>query len=84
MVYASVGRTFRVRLDVIRGPTVAAGWYDPRTGQATGIGRFPSTGERAFTPPAPGEMLDWVLVLDDAAAPYLAPGTRSAPSAGPT
>ena len=46
------------------------------TGGATAIGTFPNTGERAFTPPDAGEMLDWVLVLDDAARGYPAPGTR--------
>jgi hypothetical protein len=33
-------------------------------------------GEREFTPPDPGEMLDWVLVLDDAAKQYPPPGRR--------
>jgi hypothetical protein len=28
-----------------------------------------------FNPPDPGEMLDWVLVLDDASRNYPAPGT---------
>jgi hypothetical protein len=76
MVYAPVGRTFRVRMGVIKGPTVQAWWFDPRTGSATAIGTFDNTGNRAFTPPARGEMLDWVLVLDDAASGYPPPGTR--------
>ena len=41
-----------------------------------GIGEFPNTGERAFLPPDPGEQLDWVLVLDDAAKGYPPPGSR--------
>lgn len=77
MVYAPVGRTFRVRMDVITGRQVKAWWFNPRTGTATAIGTFPNTGERAFTPPDAGEMLDWVLVLDDAAKGYPAPGARS-------
>ena len=76
MVYAPVGRTFRVKMNVITGPAVKAWWFDPRTGTATPIGTFPNTGERAFAPPSPGELLDWVLVLDDAAKKYPAPGTR--------
>jgi hypothetical protein len=76
MVYAPVGRTFRVRMDVIKGPKVQAWWFNPRTGSATAIGTFANTGVRAFTPPDPGEMLDWVLVLDDAARGYGAPGAR--------
>ena len=75
MVYAPVGRTFRVRMSAITGATVKAWWFNPRDGKATAIGTFPNSGERPFTPPDPGEMLDWVLVLDDAARGYAAPGT---------
>lgn len=74
MVYAPVGRQFKVRMDVIQGAPVKAWWFNPRDGRATLIGEFPNTGERAFTPPDPGEHLDWVLVLDDAAKGYPPPG----------
>lgn len=76
MVYAPVGRTFRVKMTVIAGRQVKAWWFNPRTGGATPIGTYPNTGERDFTPPAAGEALDWVLVLDDAAKGFSAPGTR--------
>jgi len=75
MVYAPIGRTFKVHMDKIRGPRVKAWWFNPRTGAATAIGEFPNTVERAFTPPDGGEMLDWILVLDDAAKGYPPPGT---------
>jgi hypothetical protein len=74
MVYAPVGRTFTVRMGAIAGGTVKAWWFNPRDGSATVIGTFPNTGEREFTPPDPGEMLDWVLVLDDASKNYPPPG----------
>ena len=74
MVYAPVGRAFRVRMDVIRGPSVKAWWFNPRTGAATAIGAFPNTGQQMFTPPDPGEMLDWVLVLDDESKGFGQPG----------
>lgn len=74
MVYAPVGRTFRVRMDAIKGDKVAAWWFNPRDGGATRIGTFPNTGERAFTPPDKGEDRDWVLVLDDEAKGYGTPG----------
>ena len=74
MVYAPLGRTFKVKMDKIAGASVKAWWYNPRNGEATAIGEFPSSGERAFTPPTPGEDLDWVLVLDDVAKKYSAPG----------
>ncbi|HZH74110.1 MAG TPA: glycoside hydrolase family 140 protein [Mariniphaga sp.] len=74
MVYAPVGRPFTVRMDVIKGEKVVAWWYNPRNGKAEKIGSFSNKGTQTFTPPAPGELLDWVLVLDDAGAGYKAPG----------
>ena len=76
MVYAPVGRRFTVNMGVIRGRSVNAWWFNPRDGSARAAGSFPATGEREFSPPEPGEMLDWVLVLDDAARGYRAPGQR--------
>ncbi|MDH7501734.1 MAG: glycoside hydrolase family 140 protein [Verrucomicrobiota bacterium] len=74
LVYAPVGRTFKVRMTTINGPKVKAWWYNPRTGEASAIGDFPNSGEREFAPPNNGEMLDWVLVLDDASKQYPPPG----------
>jgi Protein of unknown function (DUF4038)/Putative collagen-binding domain of a collagenase len=74
MVYVPAGRPFEVRLSTIAGPLVRAWWFDPRHGKATPIGDFPSEGTRTFVPPEPGEALDWVLVLDDAAQGYPPPG----------
>ncbi|HQG48169.1 MAG TPA: putative collagen-binding domain-containing protein, partial [Sedimentisphaerales bacterium] len=76
MVYAPIGRAFKVRMDAIKGPKVKAWWYNPRNGQATAIGEFANTGEREFLPPDKGEMIDWVLVLDDASKNFPAPGAR--------
>ncbi len=76
MVYAPIGRTFGVKMDVIKGAKVKAWWYNPRDGKATAIGEFEANGERRFSPPDTGEVLDWVLVLDDAAKNYPPPGTR--------
>jgi len=75
MVYAPVGRKFSVRMDKITGPKVKAWWFNPRDGSAAVIGEFENTGEREFLPPNPGEALDWVLVLDDAAKGFSPPGT---------
>jgi hypothetical protein len=74
MVYAPVGRAFTVRMDAVSGPKAKAWWFNPRDGKATLIGEFPNTGTRRFTPPTPGELLDWVLVLDDAARNFPEPG----------
>ena len=74
MVYAPIGRAFKVRMDKISGEKVTAWWFNPRTGNATLIGEFSNQGEREFVPPDPGEHLDWVLVLDDAAKQVAPPG----------
>ena len=74
MVYVPAGRPFAVRMSAITGSAVKAWWFNPRDGQATAIGTFPNTGEHVFVPPAPGEALDWVLVLDDTARNYGPPG----------
>jgi hypothetical protein len=74
MVYAPIGRKFKVRMNKIRGVKVRAWWFNPRTGKATIIGDFPNKGEREFLPPAKGEALDWVLVLDDFAQHFPPPG----------
>ena len=77
LVYAPVGRSFKVRMDKITGATVKAWWFNPRNGEASGIGEFPNKGEREFISPNPGELIDWVLVLDDAAKNFPAPGTTA-------
>lgn len=76
MVYVPTGRSFKVRMNAIAGPVVRAWWFDPRTGKAEAAGEFGNEGEREFSPPANGELLDWVLVLDDASKSYLAPGSH--------
>jgi Protein of unknown function (DUF4038)/Putative collagen-binding domain of a collagenase len=74
MVYAPIGRKFKVRMDVVHGPKVIGWWFNPRTGDATRIGEFANTGEREFISPNPGEELDWILVLDDASRHFAPPG----------
>jgi hypothetical protein len=75
MVYAPVGRAFSVHLDRVAGERVTAWWFNPRDGKAARIGEFPGGGTREFVPPDRGELLDWVLVLDDASKRYPPPGT---------
>jgi hypothetical protein len=49
-------------------------WFNPRDGTAAAGGEFGNRGEQEFTPPNPGELLDWVLVLDDASQGFPQPG----------
>jgi hypothetical protein len=75
MIYAPTGRKFKVNLTKLTGEKLRGWWFNPRDGKATLIGEWPKTNERAFITPTPGEDLDWVLVLDDAAKKFPAPGT---------
>lgn len=74
-VYIPIGQPVVIRMDAISGPKAKAWWFDPRQGTATSIGEFPTTGVQRFTPPTLGFGCDWVLVLDDAARGFPAPGT---------
>jgi hypothetical protein len=75
MIYVPSGRKFTVDLSKLSGTEITAWWFDPRTGSSEKIGQFPKTGRREFVPPSPGELLDWVLVLDDASRNFPPPGT---------
>jgi hypothetical protein len=68
------GMTPTVAMTNISGTTANAWWYNPRTGVATAIGTYATTGTRAFTPP---DTNDWALVLDNAALNYPPPGNDS-------
>jgi len=48
-------------------------WFNPVSGVTIDLGLSPTTGLKIFAPP---DIRDWVLVLDDAEAAFLAPGSR--------
>ena len=73
-IYVPVGRAVTVKLDAIKGAKLRAWWYDPRTGETRQIAEFDRAATRTFEPPQPGELTDFVLVIDDAAQNYPAPG----------
>jgi hypothetical protein len=72
--YLPTPRTLRVNLAALGPGRVRAHWFNPRDGAAQAAGELAAAGERAFTPPDDAEQLDWVLVLDDAAADVPPPG----------
>jgi hypothetical protein len=74
MIYAPAGRSFQVDLDRVQAEQIRAWWFNPRNGEATILAEFAGKGQRSFNTPTPGESLDWVLVLDDAAKNYPPPG----------
>jgi hypothetical protein len=82
MVYAPAGRPFTVRLGAITGAKATAWWFNPRDGKATAAGTFATGADHTFSPPNPGEALDWVLVLDDASKGYGPPGQVTPGSRG--
>lgn len=84
-VYSASGQSFTINMNKIAGGTATAYWYNPRTGSSSLIGSFANTGTRQFTPPSSGAGNDWVLVVDDAARGFPAPGTPTTqPSPSPS
>lgn len=73
-VYAPNGNVPLVLMSGISGKTARGWWFNPRTGEATAIGEYPTTGTQRFKPPSTGPGNDWVLVLDDASKGFAAPG----------
>ena len=71
MVYVPTQRAMTINMAKISGTNALAWWFDPRTGTATNFGTFPTTGTNVFTPP---DTNDWILVLDNAAKNFPAPG----------
>lgn len=64
--YLPTKRALTIDLSKVSGSHVAASWFIPRTGETSRIGEFTDKGRQSFEPPGDG---DWVLVLEDAAAP---------------
>jgi Protein of unknown function (DUF4038)/Putative collagen-binding domain of a collagenase len=74
-IYAATGKPFTVNLGKIAGSALVGWWFDPRNGGATPIGEFPNNGAQQFRPPEePQRGNDWVLVLDNKAKGFAAPG----------
>jgi hypothetical protein len=74
MIYIPQAKTVTVDTSTIAAPQLRAWWYDPRNGTAQLAGEYSNEEQREFTPPASGEGSDWVLVIDDAAQNFAAPG----------
>jgi hypothetical protein len=88
-IYTATGQKLVIRVvdriyDKLSGKAVRAWWFDPRNGTSRRIGEFSKTPTAketpwsgtflSFTPPSSGPGNDWVLVLDDAARNFPAPG----------
>ena len=64
-IYSPSGLNIKVNMGKITGDSVAAQWYDPRTGEYSFIGIYENQGTVDFLPPTAGRGEDWVLVLTD-------------------
>jgi hypothetical protein len=71
VAYLPSPRTVTIAMDRISGAGAVAWWFDPVTGAANEIGRFPTSGTREFTSPS---NQDWVLVIDDESLDLDPPG----------
>ena len=84
-VYSTMGLPFKIDLSKISGSKINAWWYSPRDGllyaEKLKLIHSPFTvlhtkEALTFVPPTNGQNQDWVLVLDDAAAGFQAPGIQ--------
>lgn len=80
-VYIPRGNSVTVDMSKLKAREAIVHWFNPRTGKATRIGRFPCRNARGFDPPTSGRGHDWVLVLDDASRDFPAPGVIAEPKA---
>jgi len=76
MGYSTDGQALTIDLDKLSGDEARLWWFDPRTGQATDTGSKASVGALTQSPPS-GQ--DWVLIADDAARGFPAPGSIHVP-----
>lgn len=72
MIYAPCPSAIKVNTQLLKGESIRAWWFDPRTGGAEEIGLFAKGQLPVFQSPGMGP--DWVLVLDDASAGHGRPG----------
>ena len=75
LIYTPRGESFTLNKNVIKGARLREYWYDPRYGAAYLIKEQDTFGIQTYTPPTSGRGNDWVLVLADAAAGFVLPGT---------
>ncbi len=74
MIYLPTNRPVPIRLNRLKAQELAAWWFNPRSGEVRSAGKVRSSEVATFEPPT-NDGPDWVLVLDDAARNFPAPGT---------
>jgi len=81
VVYSAGGKGITIDPATLAGDRFRAWWFCPRSGAPTCIGEVARQASLGFTPPSEGQDQDWVLVIDDVARGFPAPGR---PAAGRT
>lgn len=79
MAHAPAGEGFALDTTALRGESLRAWWFDPRTGVPVDAGSVQRSASTAFFPPVTGPAdadQDWVLVIDDTDAGLVPPGRR--------
>jgi hypothetical protein len=76
MIYLPQGKNIAVNMAFFKSAMVQPWWFNPRNGTVKKLGVKKRTAVMSFTPPTTGRENDWVLVLDDPASRYPAPGTQ--------
>jgi Protein of unknown function (DUF4038)/Putative collagen-binding domain of a collagenase len=74
MIYSATSRGYTLNPGVLSGESLHFWWFNPRDGSHIDLGAFPRSNLVDVTPPSKGEDLDWILVVDDAARDFRAPG----------
>jgi hypothetical protein len=77
LVYTPFGDAFTLSLERMSATRLRLWWFNPALGTAIDVGERDREASLRFDPPAdPARGNDWVLVVDDAAAGFPAPGGR--------
>ncbi|NEQ54746.1 MAG: DUF4038 domain-containing protein, partial [Leptolyngbya sp. SIO3F4] len=76
LIYIPEGQAVKINTEGLSMEKIRAWWFDPREGTAEKIKDYEISENEIldFIPPSQGIFNDWVLVLDNAAAGYEAPG----------
>jgi hypothetical protein len=72
----NAGREVTISTYTLTGTTFRAWWYDPRNGTAHMIAELSRPQDNCLILTTPTSAEDWVLVIDDAAHNFLAPGDK--------
>jgi Protein of unknown function (DUF4038)/Putative collagen-binding domain of a collagenase len=82
IVYSPFGESFTLNKNVIKGRRLREIWYDPRYGVSYQVHETDAWGFQRYTPVTNGRANDWVLLLEDVAAPYALPNPTPSKSIG--